>query len=84
MPYEPALFTEALDRILGEEKSREFSATMLIGGKLRALYDEGEQPCPSRLEDLLRALDESTGSTSIHQPHGKSATPTSREAPAVE
>jgi hypothetical protein len=58
MPYEPAFFTEALDRILGEEKSREFSVTMLIGGKLRALYSEAEQPCPSRLVELLRALDE--------------------------
>jgi hypothetical protein len=60
MAYELALFTQALDRVLGEEKSREFSLTMLIGVKLRALYNEAEQPCPSRLAELLRALDEAT------------------------
>jgi hypothetical protein len=61
MAYEPASFTQALDRILGEEKTREFSLTMVIGGKLRALYSEVQEPCPSRLEELLRALDETTG-----------------------
>ena len=62
--YKPTLLTQALDRVLGEKKSREFSVTMLIGGKLRALYSETEQPCPSRLEELLRALDEATDSRS--------------------
>jgi hypothetical protein len=77
MSYEPTLFTEALDRILGAERSREFSVTMLIGGKLRALYSETEQPCPSRLYELLRTLDEATGNTGTRQGLGKSATPTS-------
>ena len=35
-----------------------FSATTLIGGMLRALYDEFQQPGPSRLTQLLRALDD--------------------------
>jgi hypothetical protein len=60
MAYEPASFTEALDRVLGEKKNRDFSVIMLIGGKLRALYSEAEQPCPFRLDELLRALDEAT------------------------
>jgi len=60
MAYEPASFAEALDRVLGAKKSREFSVTMLIGGKLRALYGEAEPPCPFRLDELLRALDEAT------------------------
>jgi hypothetical protein len=30
-----------------------FSATRVIGGKLRALYDDAAQPCPDRLARLL-------------------------------
>jgi hypothetical protein len=37
--------------------SRPFSAPRLIGGKLRALYDEDAQPCPDRVTELLTALD---------------------------
>jgi hypothetical protein len=33
-----------------------FKLTRLIGGKLRALYDEEALPCPSRLDDLLETL----------------------------
>src|SRR5262245_15136477 len=34
-----------------------FSLTRAIGGKLRALYDDDAQPPPSRMTDLLSALD---------------------------
>jgi hypothetical protein len=57
MAYEPAVWSLALNRIFGERRSHEFSATMLIGGKLRALYSEAEQPSPTRLKELLKALD---------------------------
>jgi hypothetical protein len=33
-----------------------FKLTRLIGGKLRALYDEETQPCSSRIGDLLETL----------------------------
>jgi hypothetical protein len=57
LPVPPA---GAIVQALGEMANREFSLTILIGGKLRALYNEAEQPCPSRLIALLRALDEAT------------------------
>jgi hypothetical protein len=34
-----------------------FRLTRLIGGKLRALYDEEAQPCSSRIADLLETLE---------------------------
>ena len=34
-----------------------YSATEVIGGKLRALYDDAAQPCPARMIRLLLALD---------------------------
>jgi hypothetical protein len=37
--------------------AQDFSATRVIGGKLRALYDDTPQPCPSLVAQLLRALD---------------------------
>jgi hypothetical protein len=58
--YLPAPPAGAIVQTLGEMANREFSLTILIGGKLRALYNEAEQPCPSRLIALLRALDEAT------------------------
>jgi hypothetical protein len=33
-----------------------FKMTRLIGGKLRALYDEEAQPCCSRIANLLETL----------------------------
>jgi hypothetical protein len=48
--------TEALDQVLGEPASREFSVTTLIGRKLRVLYNESEQPSSPRLNELLRIL----------------------------
>jgi len=33
-----------------------FALTRLIGGKLRALFDEEVQPCSSRMADLLETL----------------------------
>jgi hypothetical protein len=33
-----------------------FLLTSLIGGKLRALYDEESQPCSSRMAELLETL----------------------------
>lgn len=60
--------TEALVQALGEMSSREFSVTALIGGKLRAPYNETEQPTSARLNELLRALDEHSGhvAASLH------------------
>ena len=34
-----------------------YSAPEVIGGKLRALYDDAAQPCPARMIKLIRALD---------------------------
>jgi hypothetical protein len=36
--------------------TRQFSLTRVIGGKLRALYDDAAQPCPDRVANLLAAL----------------------------
>ena len=58
MAYLSATTTEALGQVLGELARREFSVTTLIGGKLRALYNEAEQPSSSRLNELLRVLDD--------------------------
>ena len=33
-----------------------FNLTRLIGGKLRALYDEEAQPCSSQIADLLETV----------------------------
>jgi hypothetical protein len=55
--YTPLAFPGALDQVLGERRTREFSATVLIGGKLRALYNEAEQPSLSRLDELLQQLE---------------------------
>jgi Anti-sigma factor NepR len=38
----------------------------MIGGKLRALYDDAAQPCPDRIAMLLAAL--KAGSFVSHQP----------------
>ena len=51
---------KAVVAALGTRAPRRFSASMFIGRKLRALYDDDEQPCPSRLTELLRALDDTT------------------------
>ena len=51
---------KAVVAALGTRAPRRFSAAMFIGRKLRALYDDDEQPCPSRLTELLRALDDTT------------------------
>src|SRR5262245_3136254 len=37
--------------------SADYSATKVIGTKLRALYDDAAQPCPARMMQLLRTLD---------------------------
>jgi hypothetical protein len=34
-----------------------YSATEVVGGKLRALYDDAAQPCPTRMMQILRKLD---------------------------
>jgi hypothetical protein len=39
-------------------RAREVSALSVIGGRLRALYDDFPQPCPTRVTQLLRALDD--------------------------
>jgi hypothetical protein len=56
--YLSATPTEALAQVLGELARPKFSVTTLIGGKLRALYNEAEQPSSPRLNELLRALDD--------------------------
>ena len=56
--YQSATPNEALDQVLGELASREFSVTALVGGKLRALYNEDEQPSSPSLNELLRALED--------------------------
>jgi hypothetical protein len=63
MPYvcTPVALSGALDQVLGERRTREFSVTVLIGGKLRALYNEAEQPSLSRLDELLRDLEGAVG-----------------------
>jgi hypothetical protein len=48
----------ALDKVLGERVSRPFSATRLIGGKLRNLYDDAEQQDMLGLTKLLRVLED--------------------------
>jgi len=55
--YTPVALSEALDKVLGEQRTRGFSATLLIGGKLRALYNEADQPSLSRLNEVLRELE---------------------------
>jgi hypothetical protein len=37
--------------------ARPFSAEGVIGGKLRTLYEGDAQPSPSRIDELLGALD---------------------------
>ena len=54
------MFAPIRDAGLMVEKSpptNTFVLTRLIGGKLRALYDEEEQPCSSRMAELLETLD---------------------------
>jgi hypothetical protein len=55
--YVPASSTGTAQE-LAERATQLFSATLLIGGRLRALYNDAEQPSPSRLTDLLRTLDD--------------------------
>ena len=50
--------TGALDKVLGERVDRPFSATRLIGGKLRSLYNDAEQDDLLALTRLLRALED--------------------------
>jgi hypothetical protein len=56
MAYVPAPQSGSIIQALGSMNTRPFSASRFIGGKLRALYDEGAQPCPARLDELLNAL----------------------------
>ena len=55
---------KAVVAALGTRAPRRFSASMFIGRKLRALYDDDEQPCPSRLTELLQVLCERPGRAS--------------------
>ena len=50
--------TGALDKVLGERVDPPFSATRLIGGKLRSLYDDAEQVEILGLTRLLRILED--------------------------
>jgi hypothetical protein len=54
----PASAAGALDKVLGERVDPPFSATRLIGGKLRSLYDDAEQEDALGLARLLRVLEE--------------------------
>jgi anti-sigma factor NepR-like protein len=49
--------------LAGRFRKRPVSVTFVIGGKLRALYDEHAQPSPDRFTELLTALD---GSLVVH------------------
>jgi hypothetical protein len=60
--YTPVALPEALDQVLGKQRTREFSAAVLIGGKLRALYDETDQPSLSSLNALLQELERGSSS----------------------
>ena len=53
--------------------TRPFSTTRLIGGKLRALYDEDTQPYPDRVIQLLTALDGGFELTGITPCKGRGA-----------
>jgi hypothetical protein len=55
---DPANTTVALDKVLGERVDCSFSATRVIGGKLRNLYNEAEQPDVFGLSKLLRVLED--------------------------
>ena len=48
--------------------SKTFKMTRLIGGKLRALYDEEAQPCSSRMDDLLKILAAAESGTNTKEP----------------
>ena len=50
--------TGALDKVLGERVDPPFSATRLIGGKLRSLYNDAGQEDLLGLTRLLRALED--------------------------
>jgi hypothetical protein len=54
----PASTTGALDRVLGERVDPPFSATRLIGGKLRSLYNDAEQEDALGFARLLRVLED--------------------------
>jgi hypothetical protein len=69
MAYVPAIPSDAIIQALGKMASRDFSATSLIGGKLRALYNETEQPTPACLNELLRVLDEHPGHAAVSLHH---------------
>jgi len=60
LEYVPEKPSEALVQALGAMTTRDFSMTMLLGGKLRALYNEAEQPRPTRIDELLRNLERAT------------------------
>jgi hypothetical protein len=55
---DPANTTNALDKVLGERVDRPFSATRIIGGKLRNLYNDAEQLDALGLSRLLRVLED--------------------------
>src|SRR5262245_11400480 len=69
MVYVPATPSGAIVQALGKMTSRDFSAARLIGGKLRALYNETEQPTPAHLNELLRTLDERSGRAADNSGH---------------
>jgi hypothetical protein len=55
---DPANTTDALDKVLGERVDRPFSATRVIGGKLRNLYNDAENQDALGLTKLLRVLED--------------------------
>jgi hypothetical protein len=54
--FVPANTGSAIDKVLGERVENPFSATRIIGGKLRSLYSEAEEQDEVGLSKLLRAL----------------------------
>jgi hypothetical protein len=56
--FDPANSGGSLDKVLGERVGRTFSATRIIGGKLRTLYDDAEPHDMLGLTKLLRVLED--------------------------
>jgi hypothetical protein len=56
--FDPANTGSAIEKVLGERIENSFSATRIIGGKLRSLYSEAEQQDAAGFDKLLRVLDD--------------------------
>ena len=55
--------SDSLVQVLGAMTTREYSVALVIGGKLRVLYNEVEQPRPYDMDELLGRLDRARTTT---------------------